>query len=337
MIAPNWLGDLVMSTVLFERLARIDGLEVTVVVRRAWRSLLETDDRIHGLVEYEREGRHRGFLGTATLARTVRSLEADACLVVPPSFRAAAVAALSGTPRRIGWSGEGRSFLLTDAVPRRVRGRRHFCDEVDDLASALFGHDESASVLPRLAAAGSWPASGHVRGPGTVALAVGATYGDAKSWPPELAAGFAAAQAALGRRVLVLGDAAARSHADRLGKELAGGWTDPADASPGVVDLVGRTGLREVAAILRDADLFVGNDSGLMHLSASLGTPTLGLFGSTNPDWTRPRGPRVAHVAVEGYDCSPCHLRECPRDDFCLASLSPERVARAAEDLLEDA
>jgi len=333
-MAPNWLGDLIMSTPLLDILReRVDG-EIHVLVRDLWRPLLEDDPRIDALHTYDRRLRHVGVVGSLRLAADLRSRRYGAAFVVPPSFRAAAVAALAGIPKRVGWTGDGRRLLLSDRVARTRRGERHYCDEVADLWNRGAPYD-GATTEPSLPAASRWPADARGGAAGsTVALAVGATYGDAKSWPPALAAGFAAECVRRGRRVLVLGDGAARRHADELGRHLGSPWAPADGEGPGVVDLVGATDLLQVAALCRDAALFVGNDSGLMHLAAALGTPTIGLFGSTNPDWTRPRGPRVAHIAVQDFSCSPCHLRECPKPEFCLGTISAEAVTAAADELL---
>ncbi len=172
-------------------------------------------------------------------------------------------------------------------------------------------------------------------GPPVWALGVGATFGDAKSWPPRHLAAFAAEAAGEeGVRVLLLGEAAARPAVATA--RAAGGvaWRDTLEGGAGVVDLVGRTSLPEVVALLRGCALYVGNDSGLMHLAAALGTPTVGLFGSTSPAWTAPRGARVACIAAEGFPCSPCYLRRCPQPLFCLDTVTPGMVLARVRALL---
>ena len=95
------------------------------------------------------------------------------------------------------------------------------------------------------------------------------------------------------------------------------------EALPGAVDLVGSLTLPQVAACLRRCALFVGNDSGLMHLAASAGTPTLGLFGPTPAEEYGPSGACAAAVLAEGGP-----------GNAPMANLSVERVAWAAEKLL---
>lgn len=333
--APNWLGDLVMASVLLERCAQA-GLRPVVLVRRRWADLLRDDPRVGGLLLYERTGRHAGWRGLPRLAALLRGAgPTQAVFVLPPSLRAAAAARLAGRGPRIGFGGEGRSPLLDRRVARPARGTRHYCEEIDLLWRA-FRPDADAltplPALPGLRGAAAAAAAGHPR---TWVLAVGATYGSAKMWPAEQAAAFAVLARDLGVRLLLLGDAAAGGHVQAMARAGAPDWRDPAEPGPGVVDLTGRTDLAQVAGLLRAASVFVGNDSGLMHLAAALGTPTLGLFGSTDPAWTAPRGRRAAALAVRGFACSPCHRRTCPEPRFCMETLAPADVLAAALELEE--
>ncbi len=136
-----------------------------------------------------------------------------------------------------------------------------------------------------------------------------------KVWPAE---GFVAVARALtapgaaleGARIAVLGGP---GEAERA-------MAAPVFAAlPGAVDLVGTLGLPEAAAVLRRAALFVGNDSGLMHLSAACRTPTIGLFGPTESGEYGPAGPSAEAVLS---------------DDRTMAALPPERVVAAANRLL---
>jgi heptosyltransferase-2 len=349
LVAPNWLGDLVMSTVLLERLARVgtlpDGrvLEVILSIRRRWLPLLADDRRPAGLVVYEREGRHRGWLGIGPLARLWRSVSADTAILMPPSLRVAAASAWARIPRRIGMRGDGRSLLLTDPVRREARGSEHYTAEALRLG-AVWASTHAGLAWPERADA-LWPSlPGCARiapapetgsGPPVWNFAPGATYGDAKVWPPAQAAEWLQQAVRLeGVRIVLLGDASARPFAAALQERCAVPWHRAWDDRPGAIDLVGRTQLPAVVAILKGASLFVGNDSGLMHLSAALGLPTLGLFGSTSPRWTGPRGPRTAVLRAEGFPCQPCFRRRCNQKRFCLAALSADAVLQAARRLL---
>lgn len=93
-----------------------------------------------------------------------------------------------------------------------------------------------------------------------------------------------------------------------------------------VLDLMGKTSLREVCGVLKRCSLFISNDSGLMHLAAALGTPVVAIFGSTSPKWTAPLG--EGHVVVtRDASCSPCFRRECPSRTYeCLEKIEVDEV-----------
>ncbi|MEO9190687.1 MAG: glycosyltransferase family 9 protein [Acetobacteraceae bacterium] len=149
-------------------------------------------------------------------------------------------------------------------------------------------------------------------GPPLIALGPTANW-PGKLWPPERFAalfGALAAGALPGAVPVVLGGpgAAERAMAAPLLALL-----------PEAIDLVGALSLPEAAACLARADLYVGNDSGLMHLAAAAGCPTLGLFGPTPADEYAPAGRRAVAVRAP---------------DGAMAGLTVEAVAVAAEALL---
>jgi len=103
---------------------------------------------------------------------------------------------------------------------------------------------------------------------------------------------------------------------------------------PHVVDGTGRLSVVELAALLEQADLFAGADSGPAHLAAAVGTPGVVLFsGTNNPRQWRPWGEDV-RVVRHAVECSPCHRRRCPwREHPCMRRLSPRQVTEAIERL----
>jgi heptosyltransferase-2 len=92
-----------------------------------------------------------------------------------------------------------------------------------------------------------------------------------------------------------------------------------------VINLTGTTDLAEVSAMLAEADVMISNDMGLAHVSAAVGTPTVVIFGPTNPETTSPFS-KNAHIVREQVDCSPCMLRDCPIDHRCMTRISVDRV-----------
>jgi len=345
LLAPNWLGDVVMTTPLLSLLsrARFGARDVRagifLAVRPAWSPLFDADPRLAAVFPVERSGRHGGLAGVWRLARELRELKADAIVIGPPSLRAGLVSRLAGIPQRFGYRTDGRGLFLNAGLDFPGRGHGHYSDQLVALGRALlvrlrgrvpdFSGPDTGPLLPGCA---RQVVPGWDEGPPVWALGVGATYGGAKAWPRAKVLEFIATTVKRHRvRLVLLGEGPAylgeSSGGLMVRRELAG------DA--GVVDLVGRTSLPQVCDLLGRSRVFVGNDSGLMHLAAAMGTPTVGLFGSSDPNWTAPLGDRTRVLKPDGFACSPCFRPECNQAQFCLDALAADGVLAAVEDLLE--
>jgi heptosyltransferase-2 len=106
-----------------------------------------------------------------------------------------------------------------------------------------------------------------------------------------------------------------------------------AEAGPGVSDLMGRTNLRQLGALVTASALVIGNDSGVIHLSSALGTRVLTIFGPTSPRATYPTG-ADACVLWNQVACAPCFKRVCPIDHPCMRDLQAGEVWATAQALL---
>ncbi len=201
-LAPNWLGDAVMTTPLISWLAGLRDPagrppEIVLAVREAWLPLFRGDPRITHLVPVARPGEHAGLLGVPRLAARLRSFDCEGAVLGPPSLRAALIARLAGVRVRVGYGGDGRGFLLNPAVPRRLRGERHFVDEMLDLGPVLADRSgwtaaaEDGPGLPALPGCAGEEAL-DLSGRPLWILGPGATYGEAKTWPPRRVAELAA-------------------------------------------------------------------------------------------------------------------------------------------------
>lgn len=340
-VLPNWLGDLIMAGPLLDLLhdardARGRAPALVASVRRRWAPLLSRDPRLEGLIPYERTGQHAGVVGIIGLARAWRRAAADAVLLCPPSLRTGIAARLAGIPRRVGAAGDGRGPLLTRAVPPvKPRGRLHHGEELVRLGRFLLDHLDlqAASAtgarppLPGLHALPPMPAGD---GPPLWVVAPGATYGPAKTWPAgRLAEFLALAVGQEGRRIVLIGDRSAAAAIDGLKAATAHlGWRCDLPGPAGIVDMIGATTIMDLAALLRSAQAFLGNDSGPMHLAAALGVPTLGIFGSSSAAWTGPRGPRARALVAAGFPCQPCFRQRCNQPRFCLETIDGASVLR---------
>jgi heptosyltransferase-2 len=160
-----------------------------------------------------------------------------------------------------------------------------------------------------------------------VGMAPGAAYGPAKRWFPER---FAAVADRLAERfacpVLLFGSAGDRASTEAV----------QSAAKTALVDIAGRTSLGDAIALIACCDLFITNDSGLMHVAGALGVPTVAVFGSTDPKTTYPLGERTVLVR-RPVDCSPCLRQECPTDFRCMDLVTVDEVLEHSTRLLEEA
>ncbi len=350
-MAPNWLGDVVMLTPLLSfldkyrpALAEMIGRPVAIHlgVRPAWADLFRDDPRLDALVLWGRGGRHQGVGGIFRLASQLRRLHFDTAILGPPSLRTGLAAWLARIPGRVGYRTDGRSALLTVGLDPLIRGRQHYSLEMMALGRAwlesvgvkppIGGENEWSTCLPGLA---SLPPAGLGTGPDVWAVAPGTTFGEAKTWPLSRLGDFL--ELAIDGekvRVVLLGDEAARGFAAGLRERFKDHWSTEIEAGAAVVDLTGQTDLPAAARVLKASAAFIGNDSGLMHLAAALDRPTVGIFGSSNPDWTAPLGRQSRAIYPEGFSCRPCYRKTCNQSEFCLDSLTGETVLAAVKELV---
>jgi heptosyltransferase-2 len=100
-----------------------------------------------------------------------------------------------------------------------------------------------------------------------------------------------------------------------------------------VLNLAGKTKLRDFIDMAAACDLFMTNDSGTMHIASAMGVPTVAIFGPTDERATGPAGDRY-RILRHPVECAPCHLRECPIDHRCMTGVTAEEAIHAAEQLL---
>ena len=126
-------------------------------------------------------------------------------------------------------------------------------------------------------------------------------------------------------RVQLLGSAAERPLLDQVTSGVAGASA-----------LAGDLSLPAAAALIGKCRVLVGNDTGLLHMARAVGTPVVGIYGSTTPLWSGP-APREGVALYKGLSCSPCFQRECPLREgrlACLETIEVEEVTQAVDRLL---
>jgi lipopolysaccharide heptosyltransferase II len=282
-------------------------------IAAVWKLVPEVDEIVplpgHSLFKHARLLREKGPF--------------DAAVLFPNSLRAALEAWLSGIPRRVGYRGHFRAWLLNQIVRQRGQSGRieHQADHYLRMARDL-GADLTSTDVQELASPKQKVNSKHRA---FLALCPGAEYGPAKRWLPER---FAAAANAVSAKRSVEWLLFGTDRDAAVGQEVA------AALGEHCVNRIGKTSLDELIAELRTCRLLLTNDTGTMHLAALLGLPTVSIFGSTEPRMTGPWG--AGHIVLRHHvECSPCFLRECPIDFRCMKAVSVEEVTTAVLSVLD--
>jgi heptosyltransferase-1 len=339
LIRTSAIGDVVFASPLARALRRsLPNAYIAWLVEAGLEGLIEADPAIDRVLRWPRRDwaklwRERRV---GTLLRAVREFRAllhaqrfDTALDVQGLLKSAALAKLSGAPRRIGLgSREGGQLLMTRVIPGGGPIER-ISSEYLHFAQAL-GLD-TADFVPQLSVGAAAEAAAralldqHGLAPERFAVFAPFTTRPQKHW-------FEDAWEALAQQVrasfdltpVVLGGPADRVAAGRL-----------AHAAP-LVDLTGQTSLAQAVAVIRHAALVVGVDTGLTHVGIALKRPTIALFGSTRP-YLEPCRPN-ARVIWLGLDCSPCRRAPTCNGAFtCLRNITPARVVSEAKAALQAA
>lgn len=320
-IAPQWIGDAVMTEPLMRRLhARGERITVGALpwVAPVYRAMPEVDEVI------ELPFAHGGLQWRARrdMAAQLRG-RFDVAYVCPNSLKSALLPWWANIPMRIGYHGESRWGLLNRRLPN-PSGER---PPMVAFYSALSGEAGVQDDVPRLtisqARVDSVLADLQLQKGAYLVMAPGAEYGSAKRWP---ARHFSALAASMPQTTLLLGS----------GKEAALCDEIMAGAQGKAQNMAGKTTLDEALALIAGAVAMVSNDSGLMHVAAALSVPQVALFGSSSPLHTPPLNPQARVVWLKndpGYqpplDCAPCFQRECPLGHTrCLVDIAPQDVLR---------
>jgi len=287
------------------------------LVEDRFAALLEGHPQLDRLHVYERGKYRRGRLwALVRLLRGLRRERYDVALDLQGNLKSGVLTRLSGARRTLGLapplSREGNRLFLRELV---TPPEGHRVDAYRRLVDAAFGPGPHAPPV--------LPASGGA--PGAVVLHPGTSrFGAFKQWPlPHFAELGRRLAARLGAPVVVTAGPGEGSQAAEVARAIEGARV----AEP--------AGLRALADLLGGARLVVACDTGPAHIAATLGVPTLTLFGPKDPRHAAPVGPR-ARAVRKGVRCSPCALRYCP-DPVCMTTLGVDEVEREALRLLEGA
>ena len=326
-----WIGDFVRCHSVVQVLrARYPDRPVDVLATTLCAPLADYMPGVRQAIVWDLPRGRMALTQQSALAARLRREDYGRALVMPRTWKSALAPFLAGIPRRTGFLGEARLLLLND-----IRfGERRLPRMVDRCAMLALppGASQPPSwPAPQLAvpaaATGAWRQSRGLNSDSrpVVALAPGAV-GPSKRWPASAYAALTQRLWASGASVWVLGGPAEKA----LAAEIIG--------DTAARDLTGPD-LRDAILALASATAAISNDSGLLHVAAALGVPTVGIFGPTSPWHWAPLNPLAATIETKStLDCRPCHEPVCRLGHHrCMHEIGMDEILAAAASALASA
>jgi heptosyltransferase II len=321
--ATNWVGDAIMALPALRAVrSRFSDAEITILARPYVAAIYKNQQVCDNMMFVDDK---------KDVLEELRAQKFDLALLLQNAFQAAWIAWRAGIPERIGYARDGRSPLLTKALPVPKLGEIPVHEQfyylellrragwLDTLPNESFiklnvPEENRQHAQECLISVGARPDGLRI------AIGAGASYGSAKCWPPDRFAELAnRLQRQSGADVILFGT----SSEAPVSSAIAAGMHRPP------IDFTGKTPISDLPSLLSQCHLFIGNDSGAMHVAAAVGLPVVAVFGPTDPFGTAPVTPRCSIVQDKPY-CSPCFLRRCPTDHRCMTRVTPGAVEAAA-------
>ncbi len=313
--SPLHLGDSVMSLPFVQTLrAHFPRTRITLVVKKELAALWRGQpyaDQIRSCTSTPQE--------LSKLSPWLKKQRFDLSFLLATGEEVAQAHFEAGVPIRIGFDFWNRGHFLTHFIPTNgfptdpKLTRKHMVQNYLDLLKKI--SIKPRFFRPKIFKVKKSPAKS---GQTAIGIAPGASYGPSKRWPDELFHELALRLSeTLENKIILLGSPEDRLLSKRVFDRFH---------SEHILNQMGRTDLNELMEWILQCRLVVANDSGVSHLSNALGVPTITLFGSSSPAWTRPLDPR-SKVITLSLPCSPCFQPVCPLGHTqCLKGISVDKV-----------
>lgn len=329
---PNHLGDCLMALPAVKALAlNSDQYEISLLMPRWAETILAGIPRT-GFLFLESDDLH-GYWAIQSQIRLLRQNRYNSGILLTPSFSSALIFFLAGFKKRTGYRSDWRGFLLNDIMDRPasiVHRARLYHKLIEHFAGReLPVESPHINLIPANADKAGKLMQEHGLASSDRFIAVAPqAVAESRRWGADN-------YASLSRRIIeqrearivLLGTIAEQA----AGEKVKNGQKE-------IINLCGLTNIGTAAAILRQAALFIGNDSGLAHLAATVQIPIVVLSGADNPAETSPLSDRKIVIIKDRLPCISCVKNICPKrgDDFmrCMREISVEEVFAAAQKIL---
>lgn len=333
-VSTSWLGDAVITIPAIYGIKNLfPDARLSILAKDTIADIFKTVEAVDEIIPFHKE---KGFKKAFAVLKTASMLKAkkfDRVYIFPRSLGSALTCFIAGIPERIGFGSGGRGFFLTETVKRDKKTlSKHQVHYYKKLlkSSGRTGFPELPKVnVPENNI--NWAREFLIsKREGLknflVGINPGSTYGEAKQWLPER---FGELAKRLYKNnscdIIIFGD----SNSSPLAEKISKGLENKA------IDVTGKTDILQLAALLKECDLLITNDTGPMHVACAVQTPVVAVYGSTNHVTTSPLGPDAVMIK-KNTPCSPCMKRVCPEEHhLCMKNISTDDVEKAVLEKLK--
>jgi len=328
------IGEVLLSTITVDSIRRAHPeARITFVTSEYSRGIVEGREDVEEVITVDTANKDKWLLKAVRLSGLLRKKRFDTAIILNPHKLLHTACFLAGIPQRVGYDRKW-GFLLNKKInDQRARGEKHEIEYTMDLLQGL-GIDTTAPA-PRLVIDGEAERSikdllckMKIYPDKPLIIVHPGSSNPAKMWPKKQ-------YAKLIRRIRSVLDCHIAMIGDEEEKGLVGEVIN--EIGVDILDLSGVFDIKKLAAFFKKADLFIGNDTGPMHMAAALGVPVVAIFGRNIPGvspvrW-RPWGEKHT-VLHENPGCDPCHDTACPHDYKCMRAVTVDAVLGAAMRIL---
>lgn len=330
-IAPNWIGDAVMTEPLIAQLKKNNPDSQINVLATPWvASIMKAIPAVNQIIIADFRHGALQWSERKALAKQLAQSAYTHAYVLPNSFKSALIPWLAKIPHRIGYQGEMRWGLINESLKNPSRSHR---PPMSSHYFALSGQTSSEVPQPHLSLPKAMVEQSQQTLQNTQAhqelyvLCPGAEYGSAKQWPIEHYGQLAKELTESQPNALVLILGSKKEFA--IGSDITNISTHP----DRVINWCGQTSLEDAMAAISNATAVISNDSGLMHIAAAFRRPQVAIFGSSDPRHTPPLS-KLASIHWLHLECSPCFKRTCPLGHLkCLVDIEVKDVLNSVNQL----
>ena len=324
--SPNWVGDAVLclSSIAYLK-EKMPQTHITMLAKDWVKDIFLNHPSVDNIISLNKP--------KTSLVKDIRKANFDTGILFTNSFSSAFLFFLADVKKRIGYKTDLRSLFLTDGIPlpknlNTLHQRDYYFELVRNL---VHGNDAVKNPVLYLSSEENEKADSTLKGLGIngntkiVGIFPGASYGPAKMWDTRnfklLADKIIKTDKA---KVLIFGG----NKEKELGEIIQ-------NEGSNIINLCGKTTLRETMALIKRCAVFITNDTGPMHIASALNISTVAIFGPTNTDRTSPLGSSI--VIKKEVDCSPCKHRICPLPNHkCMEEISVEEVLETVKKWIDE-